>query len=131
MFLGTFTDLKVDRRRLALPKKIRQEVAGDRVVITSGFEDKCIIGFEESVWEDTSKQELVNPIKDREARKVRRQMFANASVEEFDEQGRFVVPEHLAKFADIQTEATVIGGGDHFEIWNPDVWKKYSAQEKF
>lgn len=125
MFFGTYKNIKVDKRRLSLPKKIRSELLGDKVVLTSGFDDGCIFGYEENVWQETSKVELVNPIKDALARKTRRQMFAEASIEDLDEHGRTIIPQNLADIAKLKDEVLIIGAGDHFEIWDPKNWDEY------
>jgi len=125
MFFGTYPNIKVDKRRLSLPKKIRSELLGDKVVLTSGFDDGCIFGYEENIWQETSKAELVNPIKDAQSRKTRRQMFAEASIEDLDEHGRTIIPQNLAEIAQLKEEVLIIGAGDHFEIWDTKNWEQY------
>ena len=36
-----------------------------------------------------------------------------------------VVPENILEKHGIDNRATIIGAGDHLEIWNPEKWKKY------
>lgn len=124
MFLGTYEPNLIGENRLALPKKIRQELSGDRVVLTTGFED-CIFGFGEKAWEQTVIPELAKPISDQGGRAIRRQMFADAAIVELDGQGRFVLPEKLMEYAKIENGITVIGAGDHFEIWDSQKWQEY------
>lgn len=128
MFLGTYQPNLMDKGRLALPKKIRDELGGDRMVLTIGFE-KCVFGFKEKDWEEVVKPELSRPLfSDSEGRDLRRKMCVNAIVVDLDSQGRFVIPENMVKFAGIIGEkVTVIGAGDHFEIWNSVNWQKYFA----
>lgn len=125
MFFGTYPNINVDKRRLSLPKKIRSELQGDKVVLTSGFDDGCIFGYQENVWQEISKVELINPLKDAQSRKTRRQMFAEASIEDVDEHGRIIIPQNLAETAQIKEEVIIIGAGDHFEIWDPKNWEQY------
>lgn len=124
MFLGTFTPNLIGKGRIALPKKIRNEVKGERIVLSIGFE-KCLFGFEEKTWANAIAPELSKPLSDTEGRKLRRQMCANASVVELDSQGRLVIPEDLMNYAEIKEELLVIGAGDHFELWNKSAWEKY------
>ncbi len=127
MFLGEYKHNLTSGKRLALPKKIRYEVAGNEVVLTKGFEP-CIFGFDRKTWDEAAKQELVVPISEKKGREIRRQMFAGAQMAGIDAQGRVVLPEGLISWAKIKDEMIVIGAGDHFEIWDPEIWKDYSGQ---
>lgn len=125
MFLGTFKPNLVGKGRIALPKKIRNEIQGERIVLSIGFEE-CIFGFEEQKWANAIAPELNRPLSDPEGRKLRRQMCANALVVMLDSQGRLVIPEELIKFASIKEGVLIIGAGDHFEIWSPEKWQEYT-----
>lgn len=128
MFLGTFEPNLMDKGRIALPKKIRQELGDERMVLTIGFE-KCIFGFKSKDWEVVTQAELSRPLfSDKQGRDLRRKMCAEAVNIELDSQGRFVIPEGMVNFADITNKIVVIGAGDHFEIWNKKQWEDYRLQ---
>lgn len=131
MFLGTFEPNLIGKGRLALPKKIRNELKEDRMILTIGFEE-CIFGFREKDWQEVVKPELSRPLfSDNEGRILRRKMCANAAIVELDTQGRFVMPENMVKFAAIGNyQAIIIGAGDHFEIWDAKKWEEYSKMLK-
>ncbi len=124
MFLGEFKHNLTAGKRLALPKKIREQIVGNEVLLAKGFEP-CIFGFTGEAWSETARQELTVPISEARGRQIRRQMFAGAQVIGIDVQGRVVLPETLIEWAKIKGELTVIGAGDHFEIWDSTSWKKY------
>lgn len=125
MFLGTFDTNIMDKGRLALPKKIREELGGGRMVATIGFE-VCIFGFREKEWEHVTETELTRPLfSDRQGRDLRRKMYSEATNIELDGQGRFVLPKSMIEYARIKSDVVVIGTGDHFEIWSTSVWRKY------
>lgn len=125
MFLGTFEPNLMEKDRIALPKKIREELGGHRLILTIGFE-KCIFGFTEKMWEEVTKQELTKPLfSDKEGRDLRRKMCAEALNIELDAQGRFIIPERMSEFAGITNSLAIIGAGDHFEIWNKKDWEEY------
>src|SRR5437660_8074738 len=46
-----------------------------------------------------------------------------------DKAGRISLPEEMAKAADIQEEAVLVGLLDRFEIWNPDRYQKVKASD--
>jgi len=128
MFLGTYQPNLVGKGRIALPKKIRNEISGERIVLTVGFE-KCILGFSEKGWEETISPELSQPLfSDPKSRDLRRKMCAEAEVVNLDSQGRFVIPEKMLAYAGIKNELTIIGAGDHFEIWETKNWENYRAK---
>jgi MraZ protein len=129
MFLGTFTPTLASTGQFALPSKLRSALGSDRAVITTGF-DKCINGFSVDDWNTIAQQELVKPLSTPEGRKIRHQMFANAIEVDLDDQGRFVVPEGLRRFAGIKTQIVAVGAGDHFEIWDKDEWLSYTSTFK-
>ena len=127
MFLGSFEPNLMEGGRIALPKKIREELAGQRVVLTIGFE-QCVFGFAEKNWETVTLPELSRPLfSDKQGRDLRRKMCSEATLIELDSQGRFIMPIHMLKFSQIQQKVIIIGAGDHFEIWNKDKWEGYRA----
>ena len=42
---------------------------------------------------------------------------------ELDKQGRALIPERALKEAGIGKEVTIVGVGDHFELWNRSEWE--------
>lgn len=126
MFLGTYEPNLIGKGRIALPKKVRNEVSGERIVLTIGF-DQCIFGFNEKDWEQTVGPELSRPLfSDKEGRDLRRKMCMEAIVINLDAQGRLVIPEKMMGYAGIKDQLVVIGCGDHFEIWEAGIWKDYA-----
>lgn len=125
MFLGSFEPNVMDKGRLALPKKIREELGRERMVLTIGFES-CIFGFTQKEWENVTRPELARPLfSDKEGRDLRRKMCSEAVNIELDSQGRFVIPTQMCDFATITNAVVVLGAGDHFEIWNKTIWQDY------
>lgn len=128
MFLGTYESNIAENSRMALPKKIREELFGQRLVLTIGF-DQCIFGFTEKAWEEATKPELMRPLfSDAEGRDIRRKMFSEAILIELDAQGRFIIPERMITIGHIKKEVLVIGAGDHFEIWDKNKWGEYRGK---
>ena len=126
MFLGSYSP-SFDKisRRVALPKKVRDYLAQNEVILSYGFEE-CIFGFDLKDWEKQSERELEKPIHDKITRDLRRFLFAGAVNVELDDQGRIVLPGKLLEYAKIQ-RPVIIGCGDHFEIWDEVVWEKYKG----
>lgn len=125
MFLGTYQPKLIGERRMALPQKISAEIKGQKIVLTVGFEN-CIFGFNEKDWEEIVQPELARPLfSDAEGRSLRRKMCMEAMVVKLGAQGRFVIPEAMMKYAGIKDKLTLVGAGDHFEIWDNQEWEAY------
>jgi MraZ protein len=124
MFLGEYQPNLTDGSRLALPKKLREQILGDEVVLSRGFE-KCIFVYDKQDWINESQKQVDSPITDLRTRDLRRYMFAGAVDSKLDSQGRMIVPTNLLSHAGLEKEVTVIGAGDHIEIWNTATWNAY------
>jgi len=121
MFLGSYRpSFDAKSRRFALPKKIRSKLKNDQVILSYGF-DVCIFGFDPKSWESEAKKQLETPIVSKSGRNTRRFLFSSAQHLVLDNQGRFILPDNLCQFAKI-IKPVVIGAGDHFEIWDENIW---------
>ena len=124
MFLGSFRpSFDLNSRRIALPKKIREYLATNEIILSFGFE-KCIFGFDTQAWQKQSEKQLDRPITDRTSRDIRRFFFAPAEHIRLDDQGRFVIPSGLLEYAEVKSPI-IIGAGDHFEIWDEVNWNAH------
>ena len=127
MFLGSFRpSFDLNSRRIALPKKIREYLATNEIILSFGFE-KCIFGFDTQAWQSQSEKQLDRPITDRASRDIRRFFFATAEHIRLDDQGRFVIPSQLLEYAEVKNPI-IIGAGDHFEIWNEATWEVHKLK---
>ncbi|MBN1263322.1 MAG: division/cell wall cluster transcriptional repressor MraZ [Candidatus Pacebacteria bacterium] len=123
MFFGEYQIKFLGKGRIALPKKIRSRLSGDRVVLSRGFE-RCIFGWEKKTWQEASAKQTEVPVTESRGRAVRRYLFSGAMIVQFDVQGRAVIPSFLLDYAGVKKEVTVIGAGDHFEIWDTQAWQE-------
>jgi MraZ protein len=126
LFLGEYSHALDDRGRITLPRKIRQELGDDEVILSRGF-DICIFGFDRISWEKEAEKQLAAPVTEEKGRQLRRYMFAAAQKAEIDKLGRILLPTHLKEYAGIKGDVMVIGAGDHFEIWDQKQWISYSS----
>jgi MraZ protein len=123
MFLGTYLLNFSGKGRVILPKRFRSELRDQIVVLMKGI-DGGIWGFSLKGWEEFTGQQLEVPLTDRLGRDLRRAFFPNAEAVELDKQGRFVIPEFLLSSAKFFKRVSLIGAGDHFEIWSPVIWQR-------
>lgn len=124
MFLGEYQPNITEGSRIALPKKLRDQIHGDDVILSRGFE-KCIFLYDKEDWMNEAQKQVENPISDIKTRDLKRYMFASASESAIDSQGRLVLPTTLKSYANIDKKTAVVGAGDHIEIWDADAWLKH------
>jgi MraZ protein len=124
MFLGEYQPNITEGSRIALPKKLREQITSEEVVLSRGFE-KCIFVYDKSDWMIEAQKQLEKPITEMQARNLKRYLYASAVESAIDDQGRFVVPTSLKDYADLTKKTVVIGAGDHIEIWDSEVWSAH------
>jgi MraZ protein len=128
MFLGEYEHSLDDKNRLTLPAKFREALA-DGVVITQGFEGRCLYAFSRQDWHDVVEQRVASlDLLAPEGRQMRRFFFAGAAEAEPDKQGRILVASHLIERAELSREVVVAGVYDHLEIWDRAAWKDQLKQ---
>ena len=126
LFLGTYAPRLDDKGRLALPAKFRPDLEGG-LVICKG-QEHCLYVFPTPQFV-TFTQGLANgPITDARVRNYGRTLFASASTETPDGQGRITVPANLRNYAGLSKDCTVIGANNRLEVWDTAAWTAWSEQ---
>jgi MraZ protein len=115
--------------RVVLPKKIRELLKGNTFILTKGF-NFCLAGYDREVWEQKASELLNASLLEDQNIEKRRFIFSSTSYLEIDDQGRFVISKNMLNYAKLTNKVLIIGVGDHFELWNPEKWEKYSKQYK-
>ena len=128
MFLGTHTPRLDEKGRLILPAKYRDELA-EGVVITKG-QERCLY-----VWPLAEFTRVTTAMRDAQMsgktlRDHSRVLFASASDEVPDKQGRITVPPALRSYAGLERDCVVIGANTRMEIWDAAAWESYLARQE-
>jgi MraZ protein len=126
MFSGTFRPKLDDKGRLFLPAKFR-EAMGDGLVITRGQERSIDVRTKADFAVFTEKFSNASQT-DARLRAYGRMLFALASEQVPDKQGRITVTPELRDYASL--ERVVIGIYDRIEIWEPQAWTAYTEQQE-
>ncbi len=120
MFYGEYEHSVDEKNRLTLPARFRNSLA-DGIVLARGIE-RCIDVYASASWlENTARIAELDSL-NREAREMKRYVFAGAAVAELDRQGRVIIPPHLTEHAGVVKDVVVIGVHDHVEIWDRAAW---------
>ena len=128
MFSGEYSHALDTKNRLMLPSKLRDKL-GKTLVLAKSV-DKCLSLYPMEGWEAFCQK--LDSLPDIETRRVKRFLFSAAFDTAIDGQGRILVPSNLCEYAGLVKDVTVIGVGDHVEIWDAQTWKdENSAQNGF
>ena len=123
MLIGEYLHTLDGKRRISLPAKFRKEL-GKKVVITRGL-DSSLFVFPASRWK-TLVEKLANlSMGQSEARAFNRFFLASAQELEVDALGRVLLPEYLARFAELNDKVVLIGVHDRIELWSEARWHAY------
>ena len=123
MLIGHYTTKVSLKGRVALPKKFRQEI-GNKIIVTAGYEKSLIVVSPQS-WQAVLGQVTNRPLTIKSARATDRFLLGSAFEIELDDQGRFIIPPYLRKYADITEDIVFSGIGNRVEIWSQSRWSEY------
>ena len=125
MFFGSFAHTLDEKGRLMIPRKMREEL-GYKVYIMQGFDGSLSV-YTEGKFLLLSEEFAKLPFNQRKNRDYLRAQFATTYEMEVDKLGRVQIPTALLKKFNISHNVTVLGMGDHIEIWDS---AKYEAYEQ-
>lgn len=132
MFYGEFIHSLDNKGRLILPAKIRdmaKENNIEKFFLTRGL-DRCIFMFSEFEWQNQEQKFRNMPFTKQESRTFNRLFFSGAAEIIPDKQGRFIIPQYLKDFAEIERDAMIIGVSNRIEIWDKTLWQKFYSQSQ-
>lgn len=129
MFYGIHTPKLDQKGRLFLPAKFRDQVK-ENLVVTRG-QERALDVRTQSEFERFTERLRNAPQTDARVRAYSRMLYALASEQQPDKQGRITLTPELREYAGLSTECVVVGVSDRMEIWEPNAWAAYTeAQEQ-
>lgn len=127
MFMGEYNHTIDDKGRIIIPSKLRTEL-GESFVITRGL-DNCLAIYTSEGWTNIIEQYKQLP-NIGETRSFLRFIISGATTLEFDKQGRINIPSSLINSAGLSKDCSIIGVGDHMEIWDTNRWNEYLTTQE-
>src|ERR1051325_2388360 len=128
LLAGTHPRTLDDKKRLALPKRIREQVGeGEQLFVTPG-PDQTLWIYTKHELERLSARLDETPATDAEASVFRRLFFAQMEEVDLDGSSRILIPDRLVEFAGLEHEVVLLGVRDHLELWNAARYQAYFAQ---
>lgn len=121
MFIGQYNTRLTAKGRAAIPSRFRNEL-GSNLIVCRWYEKSLSIFTLES-WKKildlaVGESLLTSPTRDTE-----RFLLGGAYEIELDSQGRFVIPQALRTYAQIENDLVFVGLKDRVEIWSLTLWK--------
>src|SRR5262245_18365565 len=128
MFFGTYTPKLDDKGRLFLPAKFRDELA-EGLVVTRG-QERCLNVWSREEFGRFTERLPAMPVTNKSGRDYVRMLFAGASDETPDKQGRITIPPMLREYASLSKDCIVIGAMNRVEIWDAASWAAYEQSQE-
>ncbi|MGH2583247.1 MAG: division/cell wall cluster transcriptional repressor MraZ [Anaerolineales bacterium] len=122
MFLGEYRHSIDDKSRLTVPARYRQLLA-EGGYITQGFDHNLMV-LRTQTFEAMIRRLNQMSFTNAHVRELSRLLFGRAERVEPDGSGRILIPQFLREKVNLDGEVTVIGAGNYFEIWQPELWAK-------
>lgn len=134
LFLSTYTN-KVDKKgRVSVPASFRTAAANSGfqgIVVHESFKHPCLRGADMDYMERLSDSidSGFGPYSE-EHDAMATAILAAARQLPFDPEGRVMLPPPLMEYAGLSTHATFVGLGKTFQIWEPDAFNQFSAEQR-
>lgn len=128
MFLGQFHHSFDDKSRLTVPSRFRDDFA-DGVFIIQGFDRNLMVltapAFD-AIYQHVMSMNILDP----QARYLRRHIIGKGNQVELDGSGRILISQDLRAWAELETDVIIVGQGNYFEVWKPELWQEMESQEQ-
>jgi MraZ protein len=127
LLTGTFPRTLDDKKRLALPKRVRELLKEPATLFVTPGPDQALRLYTEESLKRLAEKLEASPAKP-ETRVFERLHFAQTEAIDVDRSGRILIPDRLIQFAGLKTDVVMIGVRDHLELWDAERWQNYLAQ---
>ena len=122
MLIGEFRHNLDPKGRITIPSKFRDDLS--IFVMTKGLDD-CLFLYPKDQWEKIENKLKELPMTNKAVRSFVRTFFSGAVDCVLDKQGRVLITENLRDYANIDSEAMIIGNNTTIEIWDVPTWETY------
>ena len=115
------------KNRLTVPARYRGLLEGG-LVLAKDIEP-CVAIWPSAGYDEFRRAALqdVHPMS-RRGRKIMTFLSANSTPATLDGAGRVPLQPFLMDHGKLEKDVTVVGAGDHLQVWNREAWTAYNAQ---
>ncbi len=123
---GTYLRSLDDKRRIAVPKRLREEFGGEdvRFLYIAPGTDRSLVIYSPAAFEALANKLAGNV----NQQNYLRLFYSSAERVDLDSQGRIRIPDRLAEYAHLEHDAYLLGVQNHAEVWNKSTWDEFSSQ---
>ena len=124
MFRGA-TKVTLDAKgRFAIPTRYRERIAArcEGQLIATVDKDYCLLIYPYPEWEEIERKLMRLSSMNKKSRRLQRLMVGHATEVEIDGHGRILLSRELREFAELGSQAVLIGQGNKFELWDEERW---------
>ena len=132
MLMGEYRNSVDEKGRLMLPSRLRNEIAGEKMVLTRGV-DRCLWLFPPEEWRKISESIMASSSMFKsKTRLLQRRIIAPAQECEIDKTGRISISPTLRESADLKLkgESVILGIDSYIEIWDVDTYAGYLSESE-
>jgi MraZ protein len=130
MFQGATSLTLDDKGRMVVPTRHRDALikAGEGRLVLTAHPHRCLLLYPTPAWEPIRAQILMSSSLEAQSAKLRRLLVGFAVDIEPDSAGRLLVPPELRQYAALEKVVSLVGQGDHFELWSDAGWKQQQEE---
>jgi MraZ protein len=128
LLTGTYPRTLDDKKRFALPKRLREQMQNPGLLYITPGPDQCLWIFATESLDQLAQKLEQGPNTGADVRTFQRLFFARSESVNVDRLGRILIPERALQFAGLNHDVVLIGVRDHLELWDAERWQQYLAQ---
>lgn len=128
LFFGSYEHNLDNKNRVMLPSKFRSMIKGNLFCMT-GFEE-CLSLYTEDDFNKLSQKLSQYSFNSKAEREYIRTIYASVIELEIDKVGRILLPTSIVNKYGIPKTVSIIGVGDHLEIWDTNKWNEYNKNSE-
>ena len=130
-FFSTYTN-KVDKKgRVSVPASFRTVLAAQNfqgIIVFPSFKNKALEAWSmdrmQTIMDSVESLALFSDDQD----DLKAAIFSTSKELGFDNEGRIILSDEFKKHAGIDEQATFVGMGKTFQIWNPDAYLAHKKE---
>jgi MraZ protein len=126
---GEFDSILDDKNRILVPADFRREFAearAEKTLICRVGRNKVALLYALNYYQEMIARRRPTLLTGEDEDRFNQAYYGMTFKLALDAQGRIVIPEKIMRRANMGKNLTLVGAGDHVEIWNRDEWERRS-----
>ena len=128
LLTGAYERTLDEKLRLALPKTLREVLAGEKQLVLTPGTDGSLSLFPEKTFAALAENLAERWPAGQDVRAFSRLLYSQSHTVDVDSHGRIRLPAELARLANLTGDVVLLGVGDRVELWNKSSWQAYLTE---